>query len=293
VWVIQRVFFALTPILIWQTDRPTSTSTAPHVTLTDRQTNFYFNCPLCDPPTNTHTNVTPGLEKSNNPACRWGLKSNDPTCRWGLKFHTGLNRQTGRPNRILLTEGSIKRPFLSLDHQRLTCPQWHVCFLKSVNWQTWQNDVNSESNGQCCHCCSWNCNIQCQIVFSECRQNELQLSGGCFHKEQQCQNWLLAGNGPIIAETWHVLIVWFILQILSVEQIEWLWQNGPLIVQIQFWNILQRSGCPEIASQNSWNSVHGLQCPNLPTIGYAQSILTRDSRGRDSFTKDMLLSASD
>jgi len=36
-----------------------------------------------------------------------------------------------------------------------------------------------------------------------------------------------------------------------------------------------------------------MQCPNLPTIGYAQSILMRDSQGRDSFTKDALLSASD
>jgi len=36
-----------------------------------------------------------------------------------------------------------------------------------------------------------------------------------------------------------------------------------------------------------------MQHPNLPMIGYAQSVLTRDSRGRDSFTKDALLSASD
>jgi len=36
-----------------------------------------------------------------------------------------------------------------------------------------------------------------------------------------------------------------------------------------------------------------VQCPNLPAIGYAQSILTRDSQGRDSFTKDTLLSASE
>jgi len=36
-----------------------------------------------------------------------------------------------------------------------------------------------------------------------------------------------------------------------------------------------------------------MQHPNLPTMGYTQSILMRDSRGRDSFTKDALLSASD
>jgi len=36
-----------------------------------------------------------------------------------------------------------------------------------------------------------------------------------------------------------------------------------------------------------------VQHPNLPTIGYTWSILMRDSQGRDSFTKDTLLSASD
>ena len=36
-----------------------------------------------------------------------------------------------------------------------------------------------------------------------------------------------------------------------------------------------------------------LQHPNLPVIGYTQSTLMRDSQGRDSFTKDALLSASD
>ena len=36
----------------------------------------------------------------------------------------------------------------------------------------------------------------------------------------------------------------------------------------------------------------GVQYPNLPVIGYAWSILIRDSRGHDSFTKDTLLSAS-
>ena len=36
-----------------------------------------------------------------------------------------------------------------------------------------------------------------------------------------------------------------------------------------------------------------LQHPNSPTIGYAQSILTRDSQGRDSFTEDTLLSVWD
>jgi len=36
-----------------------------------------------------------------------------------------------------------------------------------------------------------------------------------------------------------------------------------------------------------------LQCPNLPVIGYTQSILMRDSQGRDSFTEDALLSVSD
>jgi len=42
-----------------------------------------------------------------------------------------------------------------------------------------------------------------------------------------------------------------------------------------------------------WMKFSRLQHPNLPTIGYAQSILMRDSRGCDSFTKDTLLSASD
>jgi len=36
-----------------------------------------------------------------------------------------------------------------------------------------------------------------------------------------------------------------------------------------------------------------LQHPNLPTIGYTQSVLMRDSQGRDSFTEDALLSAWD
>ena len=36
-----------------------------------------------------------------------------------------------------------------------------------------------------------------------------------------------------------------------------------------------------------------MQHPNLPTIGYAQSILMRDSQGRDSFTEDALLSSWD
>jgi len=36
-----------------------------------------------------------------------------------------------------------------------------------------------------------------------------------------------------------------------------------------------------------------MQHPSLPVIGCAQSILMRDSQGRDSFTKDTLLSASD
>jgi len=39
--------------------------------------------------------------------------------------------------------------------------------------------------------------------------------------------------------------------------------------------------------------VNRLQHPNLPAIGHAQSILMRDSQGRDSFTKDTLLSALD
>jgi len=34
-----------------------------------------------------------------------------------------------------------------------------------------------------------------------------------------------------------------------------------------------------------------VQHPDLPVIGYAQSILMRDSQGRDSFTEDALLSA--
>jgi len=42
-----------------------------------------------------------------------------------------------------------------------------------------------------------------------------------------------------------------------------------------------------------WMRITIVQCPNLPTIGYAQSVLTRDSQGRDSFTKDALLSVSD
>jgi len=48
----------LTPLLVWQTDRPTSTSTAPYVT---------------HPPTNKSADVTPGLKKKNNPTYRWGL----------------------------------------------------------------------------------------------------------------------------------------------------------------------------------------------------------------------------
>jgi len=36
-----------------------------------------------------------------------------------------------------------------------------------------------------------------------------------------------------------------------------------------------------------------LQCPNLPMIGCAQSILMQDSQGHDSFTEDALLSAWD
>jgi len=36
-----------------------------------------------------------------------------------------------------------------------------------------------------------------------------------------------------------------------------------------------------------------LQCPNLPAIGSAWSILMRDSQGRDSFTEDTLFSAWD
>jgi len=42
------------------------------------------------------------------------------------------------------------------------------------------------------------------------------------------------------------------------------------------------------------NLLHAdLQHPNLPAIGYAQSVLMRDSQGRDSFTEDTLLSMSD
>jgi len=41
----------------------------------------------------------------------------------------------------------------------------------------------------------------------------------------------------------------------------------------------------------SGRSLCFMQCPNLPMIGYAQSVLIRDSRGRDSFTEDALLSA--
>jgi len=36
-----------------------------------------------------------------------------------------------------------------------------------------------------------------------------------------------------------------------------------------------------------------VQRPSLPAIGCAQSVLMRDSQGRDSFTKDTLLSTSD
>jgi len=43
--------------------------------LTDGQTNLCFNCPLCDPQTDKRIDVTPGLEKSNDPTCRWGPPS--------------------------------------------------------------------------------------------------------------------------------------------------------------------------------------------------------------------------
>jgi len=36
-----------------------------------------------------------------------------------------------------------------------------------------------------------------------------------------------------------------------------------------------------------------LQRPNLSVMGSAQSVLTRDSQGRDSFTEDALFSAWD
>ena len=52
---------------------------------------------------------------------------------------------------------------------------------------------------------------------------------------------------------------------------------------------LHNKGCAFLTNSPLWK----LQCPNLPTIGYAQSILTRDSQGRDSFTEDTLLSAWD
>ena len=47
---------------------------------------------------------------------------------------------------------------------------------------------------------------------------------------------------------------------------------------------------PLATSKTGWS---WLQHPNLPAIGYTKSILIRDSRGRDSFTKDTLLSALD
>jgi len=42
-----------------------------------------------------------------------------------------------------------------------------------------------------------------------------------------------------------------------------------------------------------FKNFHLVQHPNLPIIGYAWSILIRDSQGRDSFTEDALLSAWD
>ena len=53
--------------------------------------------------------------------------------------------------------------------------------------------------------------------------------------------------------------------------------------------VLPAIGCLCIGCSNVWS----LQCPNLPVIGYSQSIPMRDSQGRDSFTEDALLSAWD
>jgi len=50
--------------------------------------------------------------------------------------------------------------------------------------------------------------------------------------------------------------------------------------------------CTVAEKQFAKQSDH-LQHPNLPAIGYTQSVLMRNSRGCDSFTKDTLLSASD
>jgi len=154
----------------------------------------------------------------------WSQNSNDNVeeKNWHLP-QTCLHRQTPMSIGILLTEWSIKSPDLSPDLCRLTCAQWHASGLsrQSVNWQTQQNDFDSDCWSQCCHSCSWNCNIWCQIVFSKCHQNELQSSDGCFLKEHQCQKQLLAGNGPSMAETEHVRIVWCVLWILSFEQSEW------------------------------------------------------------------------
>jgi len=71
--------------------------------LTDGQTNLYFNCPLCDP----QTNVTPGLEKSNNPTYRWGLPSCDNNRSTGNCFNT---RDTGQAS---LKEFINYNPFLN------------------------------------------------------------------------------------------------------------------------------------------------------------------------------------
>jgi len=57
-------------------DRPIDTTSG----LTDGQTNLYFNCPLCDPPTDKQTNATPGLEKKN-------------TTEGGSPQHTKLKNQ--------------------------------------------------------------------------------------------------------------------------------------------------------------------------------------------------------
>jgi len=54
---------------------------------------------------------------------------------------------------------------------------------------------------------------------------------------------------------------------------------------------------PNQTSRKPCDNAHAPSCPmmmqhpNLPAIGCAQSILMRDSQGRDSFTEDTLLSA--
>ena len=118
------------------------------------------------------------------------------------------------PNRILLTEWSTKGPFFSLDLYRPPCPQWCVHSRKSVNWQTQQNDVDQECEGQCCHNC-W-CRScaqmdQTALFVGQCqhKRNTSNVKLSFLNAVRMNQNHLLCivvGDGCVRTNCWDQIV---------------------------------------------------------------------------------------